>query len=122
MTDPHKIALARHQNKIDAQADIHEAEQKERQEEADKIDWKQAGEDAIRNMSESDKADQLRELEDHVLARCFDSLVMNLTDWIPYRFIEQCNVDIDATCTLQTIRDEQSALAEAHFLKTGEWK
>lgn len=122
MIDRHQTEVAHHQAKIDEQAEQAEREQEEREDYAKTVNWKQVGEDRIRDMSESDKADLLREEMDHRLAAFFDRAVLDLTDWVPVRhpIDRAANIDNIVLWALQTIRDDQAALAEEHYLETGE--
>ncbi len=95
----------------------------DRPKEADQINWKQAGEDAIRNMTEADKAEQLREWTDYRLAVVFDQIVRDQTNWLPLASLGTLIASDGLTRTaLNELRDQQADLAEQHFLETGEFK
>ena len=118
--DRHESEVRHHQNKIDAQAEEFEREQEEREAEAAKIDWKEVGEDHIRDFTEDEKADAISQLKPWELANVFDYLVMQTTDWIPNEPFKFTNLDVSVKDYLKVIRDNQAALAEDHYLKTGE--
>ena len=119
--DRHESEVRHHQNKIDAQAEAHESEQERREAEAAKIDWKEVGEQAIRDMSEADKADQLRDWPDYRLADLFDLAVVHLTNWYPrINSINRGTNEHLVELGLKSIRDHQAELAKEHFMKTGE--
>ena len=121
MTDRHETEVAHHQARIDREAEAHETEQESREAYAKTVDWKEVGEQAIRDMSEADKAEQLREWNDYRLSAVFDTLVCEVTDWIPYpdwgTAIGRNGALLNA---LKELRDHQAELARQHFLDTGE--
>jgi hypothetical protein len=93
----------------------------ERESDANSINWNQIGEDAIRNFSEADKADQVREWADYRLAALFDMAVVQITNWYPrIPQYEQASSNLYIEYGLKDIREVQADLARKHFLETGE--
>jgi hypothetical protein len=123
MRDRHQTEVSHHQARIDREAEAHETEQESREAYAKTVDWKEVGERAIRSMSDNDKVEQMENsIAHHHLARVFDFIVLELTDWIPMpnSIDRAADVDWDVQHALHKIRDHQAELARQHFLETGE--
>jgi hypothetical protein len=96
------------------------AEHEAREADADCINWDQIGEDAIRNFSEADKADQMREWADYRLAALFDMAVRELTNWNPrVNSINEGTVNYPVEVGLKDIRETQADIARENFMDTG---
>jgi hypothetical protein len=97
------------------------AEHEAREADADCINWKQIGEDAIRDFNQSDKADQVREMPDYRLAKLFDMAIVQITNWYPRtNTIHEGTNNFSVEVGLKQIREKQADLAKAHFMETGE--
>jgi hypothetical protein len=105
MRDRHQTEVSHHQARIDREAEAHETEQESREAYAKTVDW----------------TEQLRGWNDYRLSAVFDTLVCEVTDWIPYpdwgTAIGRNGALLNA---LKELRDHQAELARQHFLDTGE--